>query len=126
MEIICSSSALFNPASRDFASRGLVFSKPWRFRSEEVTAAMVGDALLAVMAKSGRGLPILQLEAARANGGRAENASSAKAPNWTSPSTTLRFCPLHRRHTQYASGLRNNDGYDPNGLGQNRWTENNR
>ena len=26
MKIICSSSALFNPASRDFASRGSIFS----------------------------------------------------------------------------------------------------
>ena len=43
MEIICSSSALFNPASRDFASRDLGFSKLWQFRSEEVTAVMVGE-----------------------------------------------------------------------------------
>jgi tetratricopeptide (TPR) repeat protein len=58
-------------------------------------------------------------EMAGANGGRAENAPSPKAPNQTSPSTTLRFCPLHRRYTQCASGLRNKDSCDPNGLGQN-------
>ena len=33
-----SSSALFNLAARDFASRGLIFSTYWQFRSEEVTA----------------------------------------------------------------------------------------
>jgi hypothetical protein len=52
--------------------------------------------------------------------------ASHKAPNQTSPTTTLRFCPLHRRHTQYASGLRDDDSCDLNGLGQNRWTQNNR
>ena len=40
-------------------SRALMFSKYWRFGSEEVTAVMVGDALLALMAKSGRVLPIM-------------------------------------------------------------------
>jgi hypothetical protein len=33
-------------------------------------------------------------------------------------STTLCFGPLQRRHAQCASGLRNNDSCDPNGLGQ--------
>ena len=59
MKIICSSRALFNLAARDFASRGSIFSTYWQFRSEEVTAVMVGDALLALMAKSGRVLPIM-------------------------------------------------------------------
>ena len=52
-------SALFNLAARDFASRGSIFSKPWQFGSEEVTAVMVGDALLAMTAKSNRVLPIM-------------------------------------------------------------------
>ena len=54
MKIVRSSSALFNLAARDFASRDSILSTYWQFRSEEVTAVMVGDALLALMAKSGR------------------------------------------------------------------------
>ena len=60
LKIIISSRALFNLAARDFASRGSIFSTCWQFRSEEVTAVMVwSDALLALVAKSGRVLPIM-------------------------------------------------------------------
>jgi hypothetical protein len=40
-------------------SRALIFSRYRQFGLEEVTAVMVGDALLALMAKSGRVLPIM-------------------------------------------------------------------
>jgi hypothetical protein len=57
-ESICSTSALFNPAARDFASRVLFFqragSEDINTAVEEVPAVMVGDALLAITAKSGR------------------------------------------------------------------------
>ena len=62
MKIICSSSAGFNPASRDFATRVLFFQQLVRKKSlplKNLLAVMVGDALLAVMAKSNRVLPIM-------------------------------------------------------------------
>ena len=40
-------------------SRALIFSRYRQFGLEEVTAVMVGDALLALMAESGRVLPIM-------------------------------------------------------------------
>ena len=60
LKIIISSRALFNLAGEISLREDLIFSTGiGNSASEEVTAVMVGDALLAVMAKSDRVLPIM-------------------------------------------------------------------